>query len=84
MLIFFVRIAKNFDIYFLNRFLIVKYHQYQSLSRLTVGVVKCKEYFWEKHIKWLFNDNWSVYRFTWRIGKDWLVLGDKKLARKYF
>jgi glycosyltransferase involved in cell wall biosynthesis len=81
---FFVRIARNFDIYFLNSFLSIKYHQDQSLSRLTVTVMRCKEHFREKHIKWLSDDNWSVYRFTWRMGKDWLALGDKKLARKYF
>ncbi|MCF7892308.1 MAG: glycosyltransferase [Candidatus Omnitrophica bacterium] len=81
---FFVRVAKNFDIYFINSFLSIKYHQNQSLGKLTVRAMRCKEHFWEKHIKWLSDDNWSVYRFTWRMGKDWLALGNKKLARKYF
>jgi glycosyltransferase involved in cell wall biosynthesis len=81
---FFVRVAKKFDIYFLNSFLSIKHHQDHSLGKLTVRAMRCKEHFWEKHNKWLSNDNWSVYRFTWRMGKDWLALGNKKLARKYF
>lgn len=81
---FFVRVAKNYDIYFLNKFLAIKHHQNHSLGKLTVRVMRCKEYFWQKHVKCLSKSSWSVYRFNLKMGKDWLVLGNKKLARKYF
>lgn len=81
---FFVRVANSFDIYFLNNILVNIYEREDHLGQVTVKVMKCKDYFWQKHSRQMLEDRWSVYRFIWRMGKDWFKLGDKKQARKYF
>lgn len=81
---FFVRVAAEFDIYYLNQELVKVYEQERHLGEVNSRVMGCKDYFWQKHYRQMSKDKFSVYRFIWRMGKDWLALGNKRLARRYF
>jgi glycosyltransferase involved in cell wall biosynthesis len=81
---FFVRVANSYDIYFLNIPLAVIYEQEQSLGTINFDVIKSRQIYLEKHKKQMSKDKQNLYVFTKKMGKDLLILGDKKSARKYF
>ena len=81
---FFVRVALHYDIYFLNKPLAVIYQQKEHLGMVNADVMKSREYFFNKHKDRIYKDRNNFYRFTQKMGRDWLVLGNKQEARKYF
>lgn len=81
---FFVRLARNFDIYFLNLSLVMIYEQLQHLGAVNLETIKSKNYFFEKYKNEIVKDKRNFYRFTQKMARDWLFVGDKKFARKYF
>ena len=81
---FFVRVANIFDIYFLNKPLAVIYEQKEHLGMVNEGVMKSREYFFNKHKDKICKDRNNLYRFVQKMGRDWLVLGNKQEAREYF
>jgi glycosyltransferase involved in cell wall biosynthesis len=82
---YFVRVAMAFDVYFLNIPLAVHYEiSGQHLGVLTVKQMNDKNLFFNKYKYKITKDKRSMYRFTQKMGRDWLRLGDKQSARKYF
>jgi glycosyltransferase involved in cell wall biosynthesis len=81
---FLVRVAEKFDIYFLNLPLVIIYEQLQHLGMISIGLMKTKEYFLQKHIGKISKDKTYLYKFYQKTGRDWLALGNKKLSRSYF
>jgi glycosyltransferase involved in cell wall biosynthesis len=81
---YFVRVALVFDVYFLNIPLAIIHEQDQHLGMVNADVMKSREYFFKKHRDKMSKDRNNLYRFTQKMARDWLVLGDKGLARRYF
>jgi glycosyltransferase involved in cell wall biosynthesis len=81
---FFVRVASVFDVYFLNIPLAIIHEQDQHLGMVNADVMKSREYFFGKHRDKISKDRNNLYRFNQKMARDWLMLGDKRLARNYF
>jgi glycosyltransferase involved in cell wall biosynthesis len=81
---YFVRVATMFDVYFLNLPLALIHEQDQHLGMINADVMRSREYFFQKHRDKISKDKNNLYRFIQKMARDWLVLGDKRLARSYF
>jgi glycosyltransferase involved in cell wall biosynthesis len=82
---YFVRVALNHDIYYLDIPLAVHYELSEKhLGNLTVKQMRDKELYLNKYIANLLKDRNNLYRFKQKMGRDWLCLGNGILARKYF
>jgi glycosyltransferase involved in cell wall biosynthesis len=81
---YFVRIAFDYNIYFLNKQLVVIHEQPTHLGMVNAEMMQSREYFFKKHINKISKDRSNLYRFNQKMGRDWLIIGEKKLARRYF
>ncbi|MBU2541424.1 MAG: glycosyltransferase family 2 protein [Candidatus Omnitrophica bacterium] len=79
---YFVRIARKYKIYFLNKNLVTWHILKSHVNMVTPELIKGKEVFLKKNFELLKKDKGYLFRFYRTMGKDSLKL-DKKRARYY-
>ncbi|MBF0570944.1 MAG: glycosyltransferase family 2 protein [Candidatus Omnitrophica bacterium] len=79
-----IRLMAEYPAYMVNQCLVNWHTSYPALSGLSMEHIEARKYFLKKHLDWIREDRFCLYKFYWSLGKDFKQLGRTTEAIQYF